>query len=170
MNKTIELSIPELERLFNIDDKSPSGLTWKVHMMKPRVGARAGSIDSKGYWYVRVNGRSMKVHRIVWAMANGRNPDGDIDHINGIVTDNRIFNLRSVCRSENAKNQKRRKHNTSGVTGVARYGMSGKWWAYIWIDGKNKSIGYFDSIEEATEARIGAEIKAGGYTERHGKC
>lgn len=45
---------------------------------------------------------AMVVHRIVWESVHGPIPDGlQINHINGIKTDNRINNLELVTPSEN---------------------------------------------------------------------
>ena len=44
------------------------------------------------------------LHHAVWAVCKGCWPAQQIDHINGIKTDNRIENLREVCGSENKMN------------------------------------------------------------------
>jgi DNA-cytosine methyltransferase len=47
-----------------------------------------------------------KAHQIVWVSKHGRVPDGlEIDHINRKKYDNRLANLRTVTKSENAKNR-----------------------------------------------------------------
>ncbi len=52
-----------------------------------------------------ISGRSYLADRIIWAIVHGSWPDGQIDHINGILDDNRI---------ENLKIHRKRKSNTSG--------------------------------------------------------
>ena len=83
-----------------------------------------GVIDkSKGY--VRVNvffqGEQFKLwkHRLVFFLVHRRFPK-EIDHLNGIKTDNRIENLREVNHSENEANKLRRwkKNPDSGLPGI----------------------------------------------------
>lgn len=169
MSNKCEFSIPELVSLFKVDDMSPTGLSWLRHRMKSKIGTKAGYMDSNGYWHVEIFGRSIRVHRIVWAITHGKYPDGDIDHINGIRSDNRISNLRDVSRSVNSRNAKISKNNTSGVNGVSFCKRSGKWQAYIRGGVNMKHLGYFRTIEEASEARSMAEMNVGGFTRRHGR-
>ena len=71
-------------------------------LIKPEVTA-------KGYYryflYEKGKERKAKAHRLV-AMAFIPNPEGkpQIDHINGIKTDNRVSNLRWCSNRENANN------------------------------------------------------------------
>ena len=49
-------------------------------------------------------------------------------------------------------------NNTSGKTGVSQL-KSGKWQAYIYIDGKRKHLGTFNTFDAAVKARESGEIK-----------
>ena len=82
-----------------------------------------------------------------------------IDHIHHDTLDNRKSELRVVTNGENMQNGKVKKNNTSGFTGVTWHKQSKKWRADIKIDGVSKSLGVFNSIEEAKDVRAKAEDK-----------
>lgn len=92
----------------------------------------------------------------------------EIDHINGDPKDNRWANLRSVISAENAKNQKRRKDNTSGVCGVYWREDSRKWRAMIGHNGRLIRVGTFERKEDAIAARLAAQQKL-DYHPNHGR-
>lgn len=72
---------------------------------------------------------------------------------------NSLTNLRWATISENLMNKNKQVNNTSGVTGgVCWYKVTKKkWWqASITIDGINKHLGFFETMEQATEARLKA--------------
>lgn len=120
-------------------------------------GYRVGSIFKKRY----------QAHRIIWLMYHGELPNHEIDHINGIRTDNRIENLRDVTHKENMKNQRLRSTNTSGVTGVSIHSKSGKWVAQIKVNGDAIYLGSFAQKDDAVSARKKAEHKYGFFA-NHG--
>lgn len=64
-----------------------------------------------------------------------------MDHINNIKTDNRLENLQIITNRENTS--KDRKNGTSKYVGVSWCKTSKKWRSYIYLDGKNKFLGYF---------------------------
>jgi len=133
--------------------------------------AQKGSVpESKnkdGYYQLRINYKMYTQHRLVWLYVFGVFPNGDIDHINHIRTDNRIINLRSVDKATNNKNLSKRADNKSGVTGVWWHKINKRWCAEIKVDGKKKSLGCFAEIEDAANARELA-IKKYNFHENHG--
>lgn len=135
------------------------------------AGKECGYLCSQGYIKISIWMKSRRFviasHRLAWLLFHNRLPCGEIDHINGVRNDNRLLNLRDVSASINHRNSKMRKDNTSGVTGVSWYKPSQKWVSHASSNGKQKTIGYFDTLEEASEA-VRLFRRQNSYTERHG--
>jgi len=88
------------------------------------------------------------IHR--WIMGF---PDGfEIDHKNNDPLDNRRCNLRVCSHQENMFNRLINKNNKSGFKGVSFYKSTNKYRSQISINKKIKTIGYFETAEEAHEA------------------
>jgi hypothetical protein len=135
-----------------------------------KAGDTAGHFfrgSCKTYRAVRVGDSTFYVHRIVWKMHYGVDPDGQIDHVDGDGTNNAIANLRVVDAVENHRNQRLRSSNKSGILGVSKDKRSGKWRSSVTIRGHHVHLGVFDSIEEAAAARELANREY-GFHENHG--
>lgn len=157
-----------LKELLSYDPET-GVLTWMVTMARTAMaGNRAGGPSNGGYRSIRVEGKLYREHRIVWFIWFGEFPNGQIDHINGLRTDNRIENLRDVTHQENAKNQKLKVTNTSGITGVSWSKSDKVWRARINIDKKEINLGHYKGLFEACCARKSGDIKY-GFHENHGK-
>lgn len=124
-------------------------------------------IGARGYPKGDVFGRRYSAHRIIWLMQTGEWPNGQIDHINGVRSDNRWENLRVVSHAENGKNQRMSKRNKSGVVGVRWRPELRRWVATIMVSGSLKQIGTFSTIEEAAQARAKANALY-GFGPSHG--
>ena len=125
--------------------------------------------NGQGYKHGRFCSVTVRSHRVAWALHYGEWPAEQIDHINGVRDDNRIANLRAVSNQENQKNAKKQSNNTSGVVGVSWVNAARKWQVRINTPNKTQHyLGLFDTLEGATKARKGAEIKY-GYHENHGR-
>lgn len=122
-----------------------------------------------GYKVGTVNYVKCRAHRVIWLLAHGEWPTDQIDHINGNRGDNRIANLRPATFWENARNQKRRSTNKSGVQGVVWDKAQGKWQARITADNRQRHLGYFDRFEDAV-ARRKAEELALNFHPNHGRA
>jgi len=126
----------------------------------------AQTLRPDGYLSGSTKGFSFLSHRAAWAIHFEKWPQGEIDHINGDKSDNRLQNLRVVSSQQNKCNRKIGKHNTSGVMGVIWH--RGKWNARIKVRGKLLSLGYYDKIEDAAAARKRAEAQH-GFHPNHGR-
>ena len=140
------------------DDRS--GKVWNTRY----AGKEALPALVFGYKTGTICGFKCSAHRVAWALHFGNWPDGDIDHINGVKTDNRICNLRVVTNAQNRRNMKRYDRNKSGVTGVSWYEPSRRWLVRL----SKKYIGYYATFEEAVAVRKELERSA-GYHENHGR-
>lgn len=109
-------------------------------------------------------------HRVAWALHYGEWPSLDIDHQDGDRSNNRISNLRLVTHQQNMQNKKIYRSNSSGCHGVALKRSSGRWQAYITINGKRQHIGYFADREQAIAARREAEREADVFHKNHGRA
>jgi hypothetical protein len=122
-----------------------------------------------GYLIESVLGVRLLAHRVAFALMFGHHPQEQIDHINGVRTDNRIANLRGVSNQQNAKNQRRRVTNKSGATGVFWSEAHRKWLAQIRSDGKCYSLGRHDTFDAALAARKAAEPRF-AFHRNHGSA
>jgi hypothetical protein len=135
---------------------------WKIaNSNRIKIGNVAGSPSPKGYLLIGIDGCVYRAHRLAWMYVYGKFPENFIDHVNGIVTDNRIENLRDVDNRTNGENQRRatKQNKSSGVLGVSREQGHKRWRAHIGVNGKQVHLGYFDTIEEASDAYITAKRK-----------
>jgi len=144
--------------------------TWAVRKGPNAMkGDMAGSINNKHLYYtIKIDNKKYYSHCLAWFYVHGYYPENEVDHINHNQQDNRICNLREVDRSENCRNRRKPKNNSSGVTGVYFHNGNKRWRAVINIDGKQKTLGSFVDFSEAVNARKNAEVLY-GYHENHGK-
>jgi hypothetical protein len=150
------MNIDALKSLLRYDPET--GLIYWIAKGKGMIKKKAaGTVLHSGYLGICIGPKRWQAHRIAWALHHGQWPKDQLDHINGVKTDNRICNLREATNAQNGKNLGLSKANTSGVKGVSFEKYTGRWKATIRVDGKSISIGRFDSIENAVTARKLAE-------------
>lgn len=123
-----------------------------------KAGSTTGSILPCGYVYLTINGKKFIAHRVAWLLTYGEVPSGEIDHINGVKTDNRIENLRIASTKQNQENRKiAQATNSTGLLGVSKFRKI--WRARITVDGKEIHLGLFKTPEEAHNAYLEAKRK-----------
>lgn len=127
--------------------------------------------NSRKYYLVHLFDRghstSERVHRLV-AMAFIPNPNNHpiVDHIDGVLSNNNISNLRWVSCSQNQMNTITPSNNKSGVKGVYWDTQNQMWRARITFNGVRREVGYFKTIEEANVARSAAAEEYHGAFQR----
>lgn len=152
-----ELTAERVRELLHYDPET-GVLTWACdgYHNTYRAGEVAGRLAASGYVIVKVAQRRYRAHRVAWALHYGKWPDYEIDHINGVRTDNRIENLRDVPRQVNAQNIVRSKVTVKnpyqGITPGKR-----SWTAQISFKGRTHRIGSFPTAEEAHQAYLAAK-------------
>ncbi|WP_303678303.1 HNH endonuclease [Ralstonia mannitolilytica] len=131
-----------------------------TRLKKGSPNAKLGIVQGKpigaGYLSVNVCGKRYYMHRLAWFYMHGKWPEHEIDHINGIRTDNRMSNLRDVSRADNMQNMRKPKaYSATGMLGVALF--RGKFKAEIRVNGKKRHLGVFDTAEDAHAAYMAAK-------------
>lgn len=122
------------------------------------AGRTVGCDNGGGYLKISIDNRVYFAHRLAWLFMTGEWPTFEIDHINGVRTDNRWCNLRRTCREHNVQNiGGPRSDNTSGYLGVCWNTRRGKWVAQIKAFGKHHHLGYFPTPELAHAAYLKAK-------------
>lgn len=115
-------------------------------------GKAAGGLHGP-YLMIPVAKRLYLAHRLAWLYVHDSWPENEIDHINGVKTDNRIENLRDATRLTNAHNiAKARSDAVSGVRGVRWSSRYNSWHALLQHEGRRMHLGSFKSMEEAMAA------------------
>ena len=113
-----------------------------------KVGDEAGCISTRnrGYKVVRIKGILYYAHRLCWLLATHQDPgELDVDHDNGIKSDNRLVNLRPATRSQNLGNR--------NLKGCSYDKTRRKWRAELC----GRLLGRFMTMEEAHQAYLKAK-------------
>ena len=140
-------------------------ITYRIDTQRKAAGELATMQQSEGYLMVEIGKKQYLAHRLAWFMVHGIWPT-QIDHMDHDRTNNRLKNLRDISNRENQLNTSISRNNTSGVTGV-RLLPSGRYAATIMVNRKQLSLGTYDTIGEATQARKQAEQQH-GFHANHG--
>jgi len=113
-------------------------------------------VNKKRYFevvlYIKGKSKVFKVHRLIaMSFLNYKNNQNKlvIDHINNNQLDNNIDNLQIITQRENTNKDKK---GTSKYTGVSWNKLNNKWISKIYLNGKQRYLGSFDSELEAYNA------------------
>ena len=134
--------------------------SWSKQRRGVKVGIPLGCSNGFGYLRITVMGQSVYAHRLAWFYVHGKWPKDQIDHINGIKSDNRIANLRDVVSIENAQNKHGAQKNSKSLTmGVSWHKRSKKWQVHVCVYRERKYLGLFNDIKEAEAVYLKAKGK-----------
>ena len=121
----------------------------KEKILKPTVG-------SHGYYTVGLckgKRKTISVHQLVAMTFLNHKPDGTtkvvVDHIDNNPLNNRLYNLQLVTNRENTSKDKK---GSSKYRGVSWAKERNKWISSITINGKKKTLGYFNCELAASDA------------------
>lgn len=119
------------------------------------VSAEDAHILSKSAWtshkgrntiYAKSKGR--RLHQVIMKPQNGEK----VDHRSGVGLDNRRPNLRAATNQQNCQNGPAHKDSTSKFRGVCWSRNYKMWRATIYVEGKQKHLGYFFNEDIAAGA------------------
>lgn len=166
-------------------DKNSGLLFWKLRCEKvfgPQAkqfnGRFAGkeaftAVNSHGYKKGTLTFKAppaqVFAHTVIWAMVSGAWPDEgkEIDHINGIRSDNRPENLRMVETKENQRNKRRSKRNKTGINGISVCPKTGSFIGRIAPHYERRFPKHF-TIERVARTLAMVRGMVGGYHPNHG--
>lgn len=129
---------------------------------RDRPGKPVGTRAVCGYVVIWVGGKLHYAHLLAWAIHTGEWPTAEVDHRDGDKSNNRWSNLRLATHIQQAWNKGMRNDNTSGFVGVSWDKSRHLWSAFIYLGGKHKYLGRYQTKEQAGAAYAEAAQSAHG--------
>lgn len=109
---------------------------------------KAGAVNKQGRVYVKINGKSYLLHRLIFLYHHGWIPQM-IDHKDTNPLNNKIENLRACSREQNNSNRAASKTNKLGIKGVYLHRDGVRYQVNVRANNKLHYGGLFNSLEEA---------------------
>ena len=113
--------------------------------------------------FIGYAGRIYRAHRLAWLYMTGTFPPSgmDVEHRDADPHNNRWGNLFVVPHIKNMQNlnDRLRKDNSSGCRGTSQRLRDGKWEAYITVEKRRISLGFYANLSDAVAARKAAELR-----------
>ena len=144
-------------RYYSVDRIDIEKIGKKKHYWKP-VAIFNHGIYKQFTFGIDKKQIQMLLHRVVYYAYNQKWDIYDVsknnkidhkEHENGIPLDNSIGNLRVVSQQQNNFNR--------NCKGYSFYKNLNKYRATIFVDGKQKNLGYYDTAEEARKVYLNAK-------------
>lgn len=146
--KDLQALRARIESLLRYESESGE-FYWLESRGSKKAGQKAGSLDSKGYVQIRVDGHAWYAHRLAWMLVKGQYPDFQIDHKDTCRNNNSISNLRASTVMQNGYNRSKQMNNKSGVKGVHWNKKRNKWCAVVGVNRLKVHVGYFECLDRA---------------------
>ena len=112
-------------------------------------------LSKTGYLVANIKHKVTKLHRYLLDCKDNE----FVDHIDGNPRNNSRLNLRLCNQTQNTKNVKLKKNNSSGYPGISYLTNIGKFRVRIMVNRKEIALGRYNTFEEALKVRVNAEKK-----------
>lgn len=160
MAKKCYATISDIGEYISYDPETGVFMWKKRNGSSCKMGVPIGVPERYGHLRVCFRKNYIKLHQLAFYLINGEWPNGPVDHINGISSDNRFSNLRIVNDRINRENlRKPMSHNANGMLGVTWHKRRKKWQAQIQVNKRHIYLGIFESAEDAQNAYLTAKRK-----------
>lgn len=137
---------------------------WNTRYAGKAAGYKWSPDGKTTYRVIRIFDWPFAAHRLAFLYENGKWPNDVVDHADRDGLNNSWGNLREATRSENAANTGAMRSNAIGVRGVSAVPKTNRYRANMRINGRQTSLGHFDTIEAASAAyRCVARILHGEF-------
>lgn len=132
------------------------------------AGLTAGYINEQGYHCVTVQRIKCRACRLIFVYMTGKQPDGEVDHINGNPSDDRWINLHDTTGLGNKKNLKTSKRNKSGRKGVFNL-SNGMFMTHIYANGHANTKRFATFAEAVAQREAWEQQFFGEFTRGSGR-
>lgn len=143
-----------LHQLFTYSPETGEFRVKEVRRGSPaKVGDLCGTVRPDGYLVIRVDGKAYLSHRLAWLYMTGDWPAQEVDHKDRVRSNNAWSNLRASSSTLNKVNRitRKRKYHDLPKSVIPK---RGRFQSKVTVGGKTKSLGVYDTPEEAHAAYL----------------